>query len=95
MSLASFTAAEDYLLGSDDAVRHETNGVGTGGMSAGEGSRVYVERDSLSKNRMREALQPRSVLGSSENNRNQTGIGVILSFFHDLSSQCASVSYRL
>lgn len=43
MSLASFTAAEDYLLGSDDADRHEINGVGNEGMSAGGGSRgVYV-----------------------------------------------------
>ena len=40
MILASFAAAENYLLGSDDALRHESSGVGTGGMSAEGGSRV-------------------------------------------------------
>lgn len=38
--LASFTAAENYLLGSDDAVRRKSSGVGTGGMSALGGSTV-------------------------------------------------------
>lgn len=40
MILASFTAAESDLLGSDDAVRQESTGVGTGGMSAEGRSRV-------------------------------------------------------
>lgn len=39
MILASFTAAENYLLGSD-AIRHESFGVGAGGKSAEGGSRV-------------------------------------------------------
>lgn len=40
MILASFTDAENYLLGSDDAIRHESFGVGAGGKSAEGGSRV-------------------------------------------------------
>lgn len=39
MILARFKAAETCLLGSNDAVRLESSGVGTGGVSAEEGSR--------------------------------------------------------
>ena len=38
--LASFTTAENYLLGSDDAVRCRSSGAGPGEVSAEGGSRV-------------------------------------------------------